>query len=515
MANQAIKKNMPAMVTVTDQGPPSPRRSTISAYPSPSSQRKNGDNGQCTHLTTTRLYTTDFRCAFCFRLGSFGWVYRCTQDRELLLDEDIQHGLVEKLDKFCESLPKSTFPHKRSAAARTDKLSFLDEISDEAMRSYTPEQLKIILAQRADVLDQAAQPEYPNFPESFYQDRPLPTPHPHPPPSLPGLFLSPTNDNGLKPWFPLQGGECQFKCCHVCRPSLRERSYLSLNGIADGDIPSTSIMGFGFHLTGQRPVGLVKHVQNLGLRPNPPPAPNTQQENTQEHHSNPSSPNTSASKKRTMRPALSIGLGILAQETVHPSVSPDYTKSSTPLIPPTPTFSALPSTTTLLGAGMPGTTLHPTTPILGSFEQQALASLPDSGKTNRRHSYSPTPSPSIGLGSVFTSLANVTPRQQSAASGQFPNGDTLTTIPLTANIAASTRPKSETEEATTAEHTSGSTPETIGQKDVKTSTNYHTAMETNELIQSQFGSAPLEVKDGIAVTEKSVSLHVADFITQF
>jgi hypothetical protein len=41
-----------------------------------------------------------------------------------------------------------------------------------------------------------------------------------------------------------------------------------------------------------------------------------------------------------------------------------------------------------------------------------------------------------------------------------------------------------------------------------------TPMEQDELGGS-FGSAPLSVRNGIAVTEEGVELHVADFITQF
>lgn len=83
----------PSMALVTDQTPPSPRRFTFSTFPTILPQtRKNGGNGQCTHITTTRLYTEDFRCAQCLNLGSFGWLYRCTQDRELLLEEDIERG---------------------------------------------------------------------------------------------------------------------------------------------------------------------------------------------------------------------------------------------------------------------------------------------------------------------------------------------------------------------------------------------------------------------------------------
>jgi hypothetical protein len=125
------------------------------------------------------------------------------------------------------------------------------------------------MADRAKVLDLASQPELGVFqaePANFFSLATntlfpnadiIPS---RPPPKLP-----------KKPWLPLKGGECQFKCCHMCRPTCGDRSYLSLNGIANDDIPLTAITGFGFHLMKQRPVALWKHVQNLGLRPNPPP----------------------------------------------------------------------------------------------------------------------------------------------------------------------------------------------------------------------------------------------------
>lgn len=76
-------------------------------------------------------------------------------------------------------------------------------------------------------------------------------------------------DSGQKKsWLPTH--ECQFKCCHTCRPGLAERNYLSLNAVANGELPATAITGFGFHYQRKRPVALVKHARNLGLRSNPP-----------------------------------------------------------------------------------------------------------------------------------------------------------------------------------------------------------------------------------------------------
>lgn len=47
---------------------------------------------QCTHLTMTRLYGFEFVCDSCRHHGNFGWVYRCTQDREDVIEEAIDVG---------------------------------------------------------------------------------------------------------------------------------------------------------------------------------------------------------------------------------------------------------------------------------------------------------------------------------------------------------------------------------------------------------------------------------------
>lgn len=42
-------------------------------------------------------------------------------------------------------------PRKRSPAARASKLSFLEEVTDEQLKTYSEEQIDIILNQRASV----------------------------------------------------------------------------------------------------------------------------------------------------------------------------------------------------------------------------------------------------------------------------------------------------------------------------------------------------------------------------
>ena len=57
----------------------------------------------------------------------------------------------DKLDDFCDIFERPNSPMKRSPAARNSKLSFLEEISDEDLKRYTPAQLNQILTQRAHV----------------------------------------------------------------------------------------------------------------------------------------------------------------------------------------------------------------------------------------------------------------------------------------------------------------------------------------------------------------------------
>jgi len=49
-------------------------------------------NGQCTHLTMTRMYSTEYRCMLCGHHSSNGWLFRCIQDRELMLEDDLERG---------------------------------------------------------------------------------------------------------------------------------------------------------------------------------------------------------------------------------------------------------------------------------------------------------------------------------------------------------------------------------------------------------------------------------------
>lgn len=55
-------------------------------------------------------------------------------------------------------------------------------------------------------------------------------------------------------WDYVEELECQYKICPGCRPVCADRAFLSLNAVADGEIPPTAAAGFGFEPLGGRPV---------------------------------------------------------------------------------------------------------------------------------------------------------------------------------------------------------------------------------------------------------------------
>lgn len=87
----------------------------------------------------------------------------------------------------------------------------------------------------------------------------------------PFSILDSNLSDAAKLWVPKPNEECQFKVCHRCRHACVERSFLSLDAIANDEIPMTAVSGFGFNLLGKRPVVPRKYAINYGLRPDPRP----------------------------------------------------------------------------------------------------------------------------------------------------------------------------------------------------------------------------------------------------
>ena len=104
----------------------------------------------CTHLTMTRLFTSS-PCHMCRRLPPWGWLYCCTQDKELSLAEGIEKGSVGPMDDLAERLTRGVKPTKKGPELRSDRFSALTELTQAELATYTPEELVIILKQREHV----------------------------------------------------------------------------------------------------------------------------------------------------------------------------------------------------------------------------------------------------------------------------------------------------------------------------------------------------------------------------
>lgn len=141
---------------------------------------------------------------------------------------------------------KDLKPRHRGPESRSDLLSFFREVTDEQLKTYTPDQVRTILAQREQCLKVAAQSSRSTKPPPGFEHLPE-----------------------TKLWVPDGGRECQYKVCPRCRPSAEIRSFLSLDGIVNGDIPATAALGFGFHLNEARPIIHPDRLKNIGLRPIP------------------------------------------------------------------------------------------------------------------------------------------------------------------------------------------------------------------------------------------------------
>lgn len=168
-----------------------------------------------------------------------------------------------KLDALDDIFGKPKKPLKGSPTARKNPMNFFNEVDDSQLNHYSIRQIELILAQRKNILDVARRANLGEFrkpvpPQNSNLDQySLP---------LPFKFL-PRSE--VKPWLPFLGGECQTKYCHSCWPHGLARSWMSLDGIVKGDFPREAVHGLSFILMGERTVSNVKHVANLGLRPNP------------------------------------------------------------------------------------------------------------------------------------------------------------------------------------------------------------------------------------------------------
>lgn len=155
-------------------------------------------------------------------------------------------GRPVSFDLLGASFAKDLKVRPRGPQSRANPSSFFEENSLEQLNMYSQSQIDTIMSQRAKAR------------ESAKVD------------SLETRELFDDDLQGKKPWVPGKAKECQFKVCPSCRPSAEIRSYLSLDGIASGDVGPVEAIGYGFQRTG-RPVIHPDRLANIGWRPVPLP----------------------------------------------------------------------------------------------------------------------------------------------------------------------------------------------------------------------------------------------------
>ncbi|KAL3423200.1 hypothetical protein PVAG01_04947 [Phlyctema vagabunda] len=421
-------------------------------------------NGACTHMTMSRLYTDAIRCPNCRQISSYGWLLKCTQDTELTYEDELEKGIrSSQLDKYCEIFEPPTAPKKRSPAARTSsRLSFLDEISDEALKTYTPAKLKAVLEQRAHCQDVALAAS-----EESARDSGLHIVIPDYSPSRSSSRWSQSSgaDNPAKPW--LASKECSYKICSKCRHSYIDRTWLSMNAIADGELPLTAVMGHGFQFRQgeqRRHVAPNSIVEKLGLTPVP-------------HIQGPGAVLISLAQTKPSIPDLET-----RRRQLFPHLFEDATRVEDPLL------AADKNIITQSGSQAPA-------PMSGYTQPAETLYNPEVEEIFARMTMGPKRLHPPGLHSHARSASYSGPfltQQYKPETPELPQS--LPPSPSAPEIAAKTHD---------------------GFPDLAASSpTAPTPMEQTEKGAGLFNSTPLEVNSGVAVTEEGVGLHVPDIVLE-
>ncbi|KAK4447058.1 hypothetical protein QBC34DRAFT_440324 [Podospora aff. communis PSN243] len=197
-----------------------------------------------------RLYHGGSKCDNCRRSGHFGWVYKCIMDRDALIVDAMERSRKVWFDELGHVFAKQMSLGKFGPDRRYKKYSFLAEITEEQLHTYTPTQLGEVMTQRdivhRRILEERLNPTEPNAVALKYPDN-------------------------NRPWVPNRYLECQHRLCHYCHRLGADKSWVSLNSVVSGDIPPQAATGFSFELLGFRPEADVEVVRNIGCRAVPLP----------------------------------------------------------------------------------------------------------------------------------------------------------------------------------------------------------------------------------------------------
>lgn len=145
----------------------------------------------------------------------------------------------EHFDEWGEMFSHLLKRPDRGPAARSDKLSLLEELTPEQIESLSAPQLAQLLQQRGHANEQAITDRFGSLGLASYE----------------------------RPFLKNEAQECKQTLCPACGKGMmgEEVSFLDLDGILRGDIPPTVALGYGFRKSG-RPIADANIVRNIGLR---------------------------------------------------------------------------------------------------------------------------------------------------------------------------------------------------------------------------------------------------------
>jgi hypothetical protein len=197
----------------------------------------------CTHIRLERVYG-HLRCPFCQKYPATGWLFQCMQDhdwpapKEVVLDE-----LKGNKAGFSQGSPQDSnlFAFMQPSTSTLSFQSF-ETVPESAKTTdnsqYTSAQVEILAAQRAHVgavIADLCRLVQEQNPKGYHRWVGLP----EPPAPTPYTI-------------------CNWRCCHHCRPTSIERSWISLNTAIASNFTHCSLND-----NNGRPLSHLRHVRNL------------------------------------------------------------------------------------------------------------------------------------------------------------------------------------------------------------------------------------------------------------
>ncbi|KAK2799579.1 hypothetical protein FQN50_008417 [Emmonsiellopsis sp. PD_5] len=175
----------------------------------------------CSHSTVTRVYNTDgnLRCDICHQNPDLGWVFGCTEDKERLEAEKRMRCPIT--------------PSEDTVENGGDLSPWIIKAIEDGQ--YTPEQVELIKAQRANVLRtikvaNSIAPEQGPSDQSSSNERP-----PNSGGDIDGSFVTMISGGLLPACYSTLGSFpvsiCQLRVCPKCQRTAHERASVSLDQV--------------------------------------------------------------------------------------------------------------------------------------------------------------------------------------------------------------------------------------------------------------------------------------------